>query len=140
MNVHKAAELLGVKRHAVYQYHRMGILRTTRTDRGLLDFDEDDVKALVKARSLPGETIAYRIVEALGYDLDVLRGSCRSACCGNQRKAVSVLMYEEGFPIAAIGRFVNRDSSTVFTWVNSVSRNSGFIKEAMRIWEEKKKE
>ena len=140
MNVHKAAELLGVGRHAVYQYHRMGILRTTRTDRGVLDFDEDDIKALVKARSLPSETIAYRIVEALGYDLDVLRGSCRSACCVIQRKAVAVLMYEEGFPIAAIGRFVNRDSSTVFTWVNSVSRNSVFIKEAMRIWEEKKKE
>lgn len=138
MNVHKAAELLGVGRHAVYQYHRQGSIRARKDEKGRLDFDEEDVRSLAKIIRSPDPSVFHQILQVLGIKLEDVLNKDRKAVFVDKRQTVSVILHKEGFSFREIADMFGMGHSSIHPLIHKRKENA-YLKQAKKLWQEAKK-
>ena len=141
MDVNEAAKILGVKRHAVYQYRRQGRIRANLASNGHFDFSEEDVRAMALARKpkdeVPAPSLLLQMTELLGYDALELRSPSKLRRISDKRKVVALLMRYEGMSYQEIADQVNRKRNDVIAMIRNSFPVKDEFQRAFKIWTSK---
>lgn len=118
MNLKEALNILNISQSALAQHVKAGRLRYTLISRRKYDYNAEDVYALAQKKSeqsVKSRPVLStdRLAGLLGWDMELLRRRKRTVSLVDQRRIVASVMKRCGYTHQQIGRFLDRDHSTV---------------------------
>lgn len=129
-------KLLGCSRSSLSQYKSRGRIRATRLDNGHFDYSEEDTRKIMAERIPFDIGLAHRLVDALGYDLGLLRSEGRTRILADRRRIVAALLHRKRYSTPDIGRFLHREPSSVNAMLRTSHLVERQIQECEKIWQD----